>query len=137
MPYFIKFLLKIACGLKMLSLVWVHSLIGKNPLGFNGNVTLHHLNRNRYLHFIQNRRHLLYQAIKCMDTNNHKISQMVKLRQLPRALVGVAFVCLIFTINVCCQSWWGIFKGFTTEMTGEGLSEVFMHYQLSFNLKLY
>lgn len=112
MPYFIKFLLKIACGLKMLSLVWVHSLIGKNPLDLMETLHCIILIVNRYLHFIQNRRHLLYQAIKCMDTNNHKTSQMVKLRQLPRGFSRyLAFVCLIFTINVCCQSWWGIFKG--------------------------
>ena len=60
MPYFIKFLLKITCGLKMLSLVWVHSLIGKNTLDLMEMLHCIILIVNKYLHFIQNRRHLYF-----------------------------------------------------------------------------
>lgn len=73
-----------------------------------------------------------------MDTNNHKISQMVKLGQLPRGLVGawhlfVSFLLLMFA----ARADEGIFKGIYHRNDWRELSEVFMHYQLSFNLKLY
>ena len=133
MPYFIKFLPKITCGLKMLSLVCVHSLIGKNPLDLMEMLHCIILIVNKYLHFIQNRRHLYFTRLwNVWIPTTVKLAKWLNWGNYLEALVEIWHLFVSFLLLMFASIADGEYlKGFTTEMTGERLSEALMHYQLS------